>query len=476
MQENKFRQPLFIIFSAIVMLYLVSFIQLDYDFFGFQLRPVDIFIDMKPIPGIDIPFEEPDTTQSSLHYQNIQRNIAAVNPVQAFSSIEKFLERELEKSGRYAVIISQGKSEPVSGNIKNLKSFFNSLSNSKTKTVRVAHYGDSIIEGDLVTADIRDVLQTKFGGEGVGWLGIISQDINFRITTKHSFGGEWETAALYSRNPKSLPLGISGEVAIPKGEAWVRYESASYNNRTNDFSIVRLFYSNAGNSKMYYSFNNGPRQSADLQAGGGLQELVMKATGKAHSVKLEFPTADQAYIYGVSLENGTGVYVDNFPIRANSGVDLNRISSAMLNDFGKHLDYNLILLEFGQNIEGSYRTDYTWYAREMGKVVKHFQDAYPNAGIILLGVHDRAMKRGSEFVTDPGVLSLLETQKRIAAQSNIAFFSLFDAMGGMNSMTKWVLASPPLAYKDYVHFNNQGAAKLARLFTEALLNEYENKR
>jgi lysophospholipase L1-like esterase len=44
-------------------------------------------------------------------------------------------------------------------------------------------------------------------------------------------------------------------------------------------------------------------------------------------------------------------------------------------------------------------------------------------------------------------------------------------MGGANSMPNWVNANPPLASKDYVHFNDQGAKKVAQLFTDALLDE-----
>jgi lysophospholipase L1-like esterase len=45
-------------------------------------------------------------------------------------------------------------------------------------------------------------------------------------------------------------------------------------------------------------------------------------------------------------------------------------------------------------------------------------------------------------------------------------------MGGENSMPNWVNANPPLAFKDYIHFNDQGAKKVAQLFTDALIDEY----
>ncbi|MCF8266811.1 MAG: hypothetical protein K9I69_01925, partial [Ignavibacteriales bacterium] len=66
-----------------------------------------------------------------------------------------------------------------------------------------------------------------------------------------------------------------------------------------------------------------------------------------------------------------------------------------------------------------------------------------------------------------------------AKNADIAFWNLFEAMGGMNSMESWVKANPPLASSDYTHFNDQGARKVADLFSAALIDGYKeakNKR
>jgi lysophospholipase L1-like esterase len=108
----------------------------------------------------------------------------------------------------------------------------------------------------------------------------------------------------------------------------------------------------------------------------------------------------------------------------------------------------------------------------MIKVINNFKTAFPKSSIILVSVHDKAMKKGSEFITDPAIIQLHAVQKTIAEKADVAFWSLFDAMGGENSMATWVSANPPLAFKDYIHFNEQGAKKVAQLFTEALLDEF----
>ncbi len=467
--DNKFRQPLYILALTIVLLFFASFVKIDFQFWGLQLRNVDIFSDIKTDNNGELQnsvYPENDNKLLAFNeFNNAGRqslNYASLNifPTDALSDV------------LFVSLNPQGKFEPISGNAAQLDKFFRALKNSRNQIVRVAHFGDSAIEGDLITAALREVLQKRFGGNAVGWLGITSQDISFRTTTRHAFSGNWETGALYTSNPNGLPMGMSGECNVPQGNSWVSYETTRSRSNLRDFSLVRLFYSHAKSSQIYYSFDHGSKQSATLRTGDDIQELRLNPSRNVRSVKIEFPMKDQGYFYGVSLEDQPGVYVDNFPLRGNTGVDLLKIDESTLKQFDKFFNYKLIILEFGMNIAGTRRTDYSWYEREMVKVVQHFKSAFPQASLLLIGVSDKAMKRGSSFVTDPTIFGLMDAQKGIAQQTNIAIWSMYDAMGGENSMPKWVDANPPLAYKDYIHFNEQGAQKIAELLTDALMSEY----
>lgn len=457
--KNRIAESFYIIGTAIIILFLTTFIPTEKEIApNFILRNIDIFSDIKVVE---------ENNELINYLPEIDLSHASILSGLNLPIFDGFSDVFYDASTPYF----QGRKSPIAGNKKQLSFFFEALKNAKTKTVRIAHYGDSAIEGDLVTADIRETLQKRFGGTGVGWLGIVSQDITFRMTTKHSFSNNWDAAALYSSNPKNFRLGISGEVSIPKGNSWVQYEATRARSYLNGFTNVKMYYSNAKNSQLSYSFNGGAAQRVALKSEPGIHELVLTNSARAKSIKLEFPLAQQAEVYGVSLENETGIYVDNLPLRGNSGVDLGSLPVNTLKDFSKYLDYKLIILEFGLNIAGT-RTDYTWYEREMIKVINNFKSAFPKASIILVSVHDKAMKKGSNFVTDPAILQLHEVQKTIAEKADVAFWSLFDAMGGENSMATWVSANPPLAFKDYIHFNEQGAKKVAQLFTEALLDEF----
>ena len=51
-----------------------------------------------------------------------------------------------------------------------LQAFYDALAESSDKSVRVLHYGDSQIEEDRMTQQIREALQKRYGGSGAGLL------------------------------------------------------------------------------------------------------------------------------------------------------------------------------------------------------------------------------------------------------------------------------------------------------------------
>ncbi|HOU72947.1 MAG TPA: hypothetical protein PLB85_06150, partial [Candidatus Syntrophosphaera sp.] len=72
------------------------------------------------------------------------------------------------------------------------------------------------------------------------------------------------------------------------------------------------------------------------------------------------------------------------------------------------------------------------------------------------------------YQTSPDIPILVQTQSQLAAETGSAFWNLYQAMGGYNSMIGYVNASPRLAAKDYTHFTRAGADKLARMLHKVL--------
>lgn len=463
--ENQINRPFLIISFSIILLIALSYLPNDSKLFDIPIKPVELFIDIQ---------------HDSLLYS--QNNIydLAFNKENNFDINNLFLNEENSD-----VTINNNDfmyfSTPVlqqfvklSGNVNDLKNFFNALKNSKSSQVRIAYYGDSAIEGDLISGDIRERLQKDFGGMGVGFLTITSQDITFRATTKHSFSNDWKTVSILTANPEKLPIGISGFTSVPKNGSWVKYEATNKFNHTKGFTTVKVFYTDAKASSIKYSFNNGAEQTANLETGSGLKVLTLTSNSDAKSIKITATQDNQAAFFGVSLEKGNGVYVDNFPLRGNSGVSLRSITDNIFKDFGKMFKHDLVILQFGLNMVSTGESNMNWYENQMKKVIEYIKDVNPNVSILLLGVGDKSIKRGSNFITDPLVLTIIDAQKKIARDTKIAFWDILEAMGGRNSMDKWVNANPPLASKDYVHLTHEGSTKVAGLLTDAILDAFNS--
>ena len=99
------------------------------------------------------------------------------------------------------------------------------------------------------------------------------------------------------------------------------------------------------------------------------------------------------------------------------------------------------------------------------KIKKH----YPKSSILVISPGDLGEKKGRNIVTHPGIKKFVKAQARIAEKGNVAFWNMYEAMGGENSIESWVEASPPLAFKDFCHLTPKGGKTIAEKLTAALM-------
>ena len=113
-------------------------------------------------------------------------------------------------------------------------------------------------------------------------------------------------------------------------------------------------------------------------------------------------------------------------------------------------------------------------------IFAHLKQAFPQAGILIVGVGDREYKtEEGSLRTMPGIKNLIRYQQNLAADSGVAFWNMFEAMGGEGSMADMVHAKPSLANYDYTHINFRGGKHLAELLYEALVygkEQYDRRR
>ena len=378
---------------------------------------------------------------------------------------------------------------PAVANVGGLDNFLAALRQTKAdgSPVRIAYFGDSMIEGDLITSDLRNSLQAAFGGSGVGYVPIHTVAADFRETIHETASTNWQEYNLVSpKLPAEFPLGISGHVFVPRvataaadsadapGESWVQFQTGQRFAPVRRFARARLFYGPGTEPAQVLATTDGHAVAHALDGTAILNELTLTPARPARQLRLAFTTPGPRPVYGVSFEGAGGVVLDNFSFRGNSGMSLTRIPFRELAAFGKALDYRLIILHYGVNVADARNKTYGWYARAMTRVVDRMQRAFPGASILIIGMSDKSSRIEGEFVTDPSVPRLLAAQQQLAKRNHAAFWNLFEAMGGENSMVSWVEDSPPLANRDYTHVNARGARRIAGLLFDYLMAEYQH--
>ncbi len=351
-----------------------------------------------------------------------------------------------------------------------LNYFLQALNNVKADSAagncRIAFYGDSFIEGDILTMSLRDSLQKRFGGSGVGFLPISSEVSMFRKSLQ-SESDNWKVNSLNSKT-KDAVLGIGGKTFIPQANAGIKLYPA------NDINGIHLLYTNNNDNQHVNTLTNKKyTNSYVLKAGEGLQSLALsQGADSVHHFSLTIPNSQGLEVYGLNVENGRGVYLDNFSLRGNSGLGLKSIADEQYSDFQKLMKYNLIVLQFGLNVAAPTSKDFSIYEKNMVKMITHLKTLFPETSFLLVSTSDRSYKQNGAYTTMPSIPLMVEAQRRVAKESGILFWNMYQAMGGENSMVDFVKAHH--ANKDYTHLTFSGGNKVATQLLKSLLFEYEN--
>lgn len=356
---------------------------------------------------------------------------------------------------------------------------FHLMDNSKKnkQTIRIIHYGDSQIEIDRISDIIREELQKKFGGIGPGMIPAI-QTIPSR-TVSQSYTGNLTRYSVYGSSADRAThrrYGIMAMMSELNGEANINFRT-----RGEAYSKAKKF------SKIHLIIGNNENQfSARLSSGSsdfgvktvessksGITLLTWDLGNAISSANLNI--LGKADIYGICLDGKWGVAFDNIPMRGCSGTIFTGIAKESMSEAYKQTNTNLIIMQYGGNmmpqISGMNRVE--WYGEQMAKQIQYLKEVHPEALFIFIGPSDMSRNIKGNMETWPYLEEVNNQLQKTALDNGIAYWNMFEAMGGKNSMPEWVKSQPALATTDYIHFTPRGANKIGELFVTALMNNYQ---
>lgn len=359
----------------------------------------------------------------------------------------------------------------------NLVSFFEKLmklEQSGSGKVRIAYFGDSMTDGDMIVQDVRTNFQDNFGGEGVGFVNITSESSASRSSIKHESSKNWTSKSFVNTKTARAPFGVSGNVFFANDTnavEWIKFEGSKYKH-LNNLVNPTLYYGKSKNAKGKVAFINGKDTVFKKLAPNRLVN-TLSLTSSYKNLKVNFISPDSIPFYGVSFEGENGVYVDNFSNRGNSGLPIINLNSDVLKQFNEHLHYDLIVLQYGTNVLNYGSLNFSWYEKKMKRVIEHLKQTMPNTAILVVSVGDKSTKYDTEMKTDSAVVPLVRSQLKYAQESQVGFVNLFKLIGGEGTMVKWTEEEPAKSNKDYTHLNFRGAKVVSDLIYKKIISGYQ---
>ncbi|PSG88409.1 SGNH/GDSL hydrolase family protein [Aurantibacter aestuarii] len=369
----------------------------------------------------------------------------------------------------------------------NKQEFISNLKSQLTsENCRIIHYGDSQLEGDRISGYLRNRLQQLYGGSGLGFIPVVQtyQQISVDITPSEN----WERFASFDPIKKKFDHKKYGaftslarftpdyatdkesldSLSVSTATIKIKPSSKSYR-LLKAYSYVTLHYGNLLTSVGVDVYSDGALIKKDsLIKDGKYHQLKLKFGTTPNDLNIVFKGKISPDVYGITLDGTSGIQLDNVAMRGSSGTIFASANSENFSAMYKTLDPKVLIFQYGGNTVPYLKDSLsvTNYARYLKNHINWVKRKTNNASVIFIGPSDMTTMENGEMKTYDLLPYLNIVLESTCHENNIAYWSMFDAMGGENSMQHWV--DQKLAGSDYTHFTHSGTKVISELFFMAL--------
>lgn len=355
-------------------------------------------------------------------------------------------------------------------------------------TCRILHYGDSQLEGDRISGYLRNRLQGIYGGNGPGFIPV--KQVYNQVSADVICSDNWLRFAVFDPTQPKLAhkeYGLYASLSrftpfdhttvdsltiqsLPPVKADIQINpSAKSYTRLKSFSKIGLHYGNAVYPVSIKVFNNGQLiKEGNLIADNNYHCYEIITDGRSGEIHIELESICSPDFYGLTLDGNSGISLDNIAMRGSSGTVFSGMKAGIFSRMAGLLNPEIIIFQYGGNtvpyVKDSVAIDN--YARYLMGHINWVRRFMPDASIIFIGPTDMSTMENGEMVTYQLLPYLNDKLRSTCLKNGIAYWSMYEAMGGKNSMPFWV--EQKLAANDYTHFSPQGTKIISELFFTAL--------
>ncbi|MDA1225167.1 MAG: LysM peptidoglycan-binding domain-containing protein [Bacteroidetes bacterium] len=334
----------------------------------------------------------------------------------------------------------------------------------------IIQIGDSHIQGDYFSGEIRKQLQGFYGNAGQGILfpyalaksygprGTVAKPIGVWTGIKTMIGG------------LKASLGVIGYGATTLSAA--SSLSIEFNDKFSEPQFQKINIWHSADSQSFSPTLANPFQWTGSQfypSGWGISSYQAIASANQFQLTLSKIRASQNHFgfYGFELvpNQRRGVVYHHFGVVGAQFTHLIDKAPWTIEQL-QHLKPDIIIFSFGTNEAYNGKIDTLAYTQQVQAFLHKLSIACPQTAIILTTAPDTRSRNRIPPMQRP----INNQLKTIAAREKLTVYDLNAAMGGWGSLHTWY--KNQLTISDKLHFNAAGYALQGQLFTLSLMQAY----
>ena len=359
---------------------------------------------------------------------------------------------------------------------RHLDSFFEKLYQQKTQKqsrINILQIGDSHIQADFLSAQIRTDIQNDFGNAGRGIVVPLrvagtNEPFNYKITSNVVCTSK---RCVFVNNP--MPIGIGGVTILSYSDSiYFRIKAYDSPNNNYTFNKVTLFYQKDSafdftiedtTGSLLGSINSRSTDEFPYTSTALLTHATNDIILRAHKAD---STQNNAMVYALNLEGpNSGVIYHAIGVNGAEAYQYANGKYFAEQTAGIHPD--LFIISLGTN-EAQHRPfDKELTTSRIDSLIKQLRAANPNTPIILTTPPDSYYHKKYYNLSVGTVHTIMVDY---AKQNNLAVWDLYSIAGGLKSCYQWKKYG--LMRSDGIHFTRGGYELQGNLLYEAIVKAY----
>lgn len=335
----------------------------------------------------------------------------------------------------------------------NLPGLANKLKASSRSVINVVQLGDSHTAADLFSGEMRRLFQRDYGDAGIGFIAATpvpgTRYDNVRITTDKR---QWTLVS--SRNQYSDQFPLGGYLSLPvSSRPTIHLETIEPSEQR--YRISTLYQASMSN---ILQARDGNTQARVLPATTGQWRLSPAINNVHLPVDLTFASNVGIVVGGWNIQSQrtTGVLYSSLGINGATFDVVDKWQAGWLETL-KALRPDLLILAYGTNEAYDNSLDLARYEARLKDKMIMLRNALPATVLLVTGAPDSIRNKKAIRCEDRqanNLRSVIQIQKRVAAQVNAVFWDWQAFMGGNCAIENW--QARELARSDLVHMTAEG--------------------